>query len=58
MIRSDDADDRDLLDRIEAVETMIALDEAYAELERGEGRPLDEALFSLRRRLGMVRGDR
>lgn len=42
-----------LRERLEELETLMALDEAYAEMERGEGRPLEEALPALRERLGM-----
>jgi len=42
-----------LSERLEELETLMALDEAYAELERGEGRPMDEALPALRERLGL-----
>lgn len=42
-----------LRERLEELETLLALDEAYAELERGEGRPLEEALPVLRARLGL-----
>ncbi|HUF51322.1 MAG TPA: hypothetical protein VMN60_10835 [Longimicrobiales bacterium] len=42
-----------LRERLEELETLIALDEAYAEMERGEGRPMEEALPALRERLGI-----
>jgi PHD/YefM family antitoxin component YafN of YafNO toxin-antitoxin module len=42
-----------LRERLEELETMLALDEAHAELERGEGRPLEEVLPGLRERLGI-----
>lgn len=45
------AENRLLRDRLEELETLRALDEAYAELERGEGRPMTEALAALRERL-------
>ncbi len=48
-------ENRELHERLEELETLIALDEAYSEFERGEGRPLEEALPALRERLGMVR---
>lgn len=46
-------ENRVLRERVEEMETLMALDEAYAEMERGEGRPLEEALPSLRTRLGL-----
>ena len=46
-------ENRFLRDRLEELETLIALDEAYAELERGEGRPMEKALPALRKRLGI-----
>jgi hypothetical protein len=42
-----------LRERLEELETLIALGEAYAELKRGEGRPMEEALPALRERLRM-----
>lgn len=42
-----------LRERLEEMETLMALDEAIAEMERGEGRPMEEALPALRERLGM-----
>src|SRR5690606_9750491 len=42
-----------LRERLEELETLRALDEGYAEMERGEGRPMQEALPALRERLGM-----
>jgi PHD/YefM family antitoxin component YafN of YafNO toxin-antitoxin module len=51
-------ENRTLRERLEDLETLIALDEAYAEMERGVGRPMEEALPALRDRLGMeVRRD-
>ena len=41
-------------DVIDELQTLLALDEAHAELERGEGRPLEEVLPELRRRIGAV----
>ena len=41
-----------LKDRLEELETLKALDEACAEIARGEGRPMEEALAVLRERLG------
>ncbi len=41
-----------LLDRLEEAETLLALEEAAEEIERGEGSPATEAL-RLRRRLGV-----
>ena len=35
-------ENRHLRDRMEELETLMALDEAYGELERGEGRPMSE----------------
>jgi len=46
-------ENRNVRDRLEELETLLALDEAYAELERGEGRNMEEALPALRARLGM-----
>jgi hypothetical protein len=46
-------ENRTLRERLEELETLVALDEAYAEMERGEGRPIEEALPSLRARLGI-----
>ena len=46
-------ENRALRERLEELETLLALDEAYAEMERGEGRPLEEALPALRARLGI-----
>lgn len=42
-----------LLDRLEEAETLLALDEAAAEIARGEGSPAAEALPRLRKRLGV-----
>ena len=56
MFRSDDiypVTDRNLYDRVEELETLMALDEAYTELDRGEGRTMEEALPALRERLGI-----
>jgi hypothetical protein len=46
-------ENRVLRERLDELETLMALDEAYAEMERGEGRPLEESLPSLRARLGL-----
>jgi PHD/YefM family antitoxin component YafN of YafNO toxin-antitoxin module len=46
-------ENRELRERLEELETLLALDEAYAEMERGEGRPMEEALPALRERLGI-----
>jgi PHD/YefM family antitoxin component YafN of YafNO toxin-antitoxin module len=46
-------ENRALRERLEELETLRGLDEAYAEMERGEGRPMEEALPALRERLGM-----
>lgn len=43
----------ELRERLEELETLLALDEAYAEMERGEGQPIEEALPALRERLGI-----
>jgi PHD/YefM family antitoxin component YafN of YafNO toxin-antitoxin module len=40
-----------LRDRLEELETLRALDDAYAELERGEGRSAEEVLPALRKRV-------
>jgi PHD/YefM family antitoxin component YafN of YafNO toxin-antitoxin module len=47
------AENRALKERLEDLETRVALDEAFAELERGEGVPVEEAVPELRRRLGI-----
>lgn len=46
-------ENRALRERLEELEALMALDEAHAEMERGEGRPMEEALPALRERLGM-----
>jgi PHD/YefM family antitoxin component YafN of YafNO toxin-antitoxin module len=46
-------ENRALRERLEELETLIALDAAYAEMERSEGRPVEEALPALRKRLGI-----
>lgn len=46
-------ENRALRERLEELETLLALDEAYAEMERGDGRPMEAALPALRERLGM-----
>jgi PHD/YefM family antitoxin component YafN of YafNO toxin-antitoxin module len=46
-------ENRALRDRLEELETLMALEEAYAEMQRGEGRPMEAALPALRERLGM-----
>jgi len=46
-------ENRALRDRLDELETLMALDQAYAEMQRGEGRPVEEALPALRERLGM-----
>lgn len=46
-------ENRSLHDRVEELETLMALDEAYAELERGEGRGMKDVLPALRERLGL-----
>jgi hypothetical protein len=45
--------DEDRREQAEERETLDALDEAYAEMERGEGRCMEEALPALRDRLAM-----
>jgi PHD/YefM family antitoxin component YafN of YafNO toxin-antitoxin module len=47
------AENQNLRERLEEIETLIALEEAYVEMERGEGRPLEEVLPALRERLGI-----
>lgn len=44
---------RRLRERLEELETLRAIDEAYAEMARGEGRTMEEALPVLRERLGI-----
>ncbi|HEX8361944.1 MAG TPA: hypothetical protein VF613_17625 [Longimicrobium sp.] len=46
-------ENRVLRERLDELETLNALDEAHAELERGEGRPIEEALPALRDRLAI-----
>ena len=46
-------ENRTLRERLEELETLAALDEAHAEMERGEGRPMEEVLPALRERIGM-----
>lgn len=46
-------ENRVLHERLEELETLGALDEAYAEMERGAGRSMEEALPALRDRLGV-----
>jgi PHD/YefM family antitoxin component YafN of YafNO toxin-antitoxin module len=46
-------ENRALRERLEELETLMALDEAYTEMERGEGRAMEEALPALRDRLGV-----
>lgn len=41
------------MEKAEDAETLTALNEALAELERGEGCPIEEALPALRERLGI-----
>jgi len=45
-------ENRVLRDRLDELETLMALDQANAEMQRGEGRPMEEALPALRVRLG------
>lgn len=42
-----------LLDRLEELETLAALNVAVAEIEAGEGVPASEALARLRKQLGV-----
>lgn len=53
-----DQQKREKTDKAEEAETLTALDEAFAELEQGEGRPTDEALPALRERLQIYRSPR
>jgi len=46
-------ENRELRERLEELETLVALNEAYAEMERGEGRLMEEVLSALRERLGI-----
>lgn len=46
-------ENRALRERLEELETLMALNEAFAEMERGEGRLMEEVLPALRERLGM-----
>jgi PHD/YefM family antitoxin component YafN of YafNO toxin-antitoxin module len=49
---------QELLDRMDELETLLALDEAAAEIERGEGVPAAEMMTRLRKKYGMPRGRR
>lgn len=51
-------ENRTLRERLEELETLVALDEAHAEMESGQGRLLEEALPDLRDRLGIGRAPR
>lgn len=42
-----------MLDRLDELETLAALNEAAAEIDRGEGVPAEEALALLRQKLGV-----
>ena len=42
---------QELLDRVDELETLAALNEAAAEIDRGEGSPLEEAEARLREKL-------
>ncbi|MGQ0562840.1 MAG: type II toxin-antitoxin system Phd/YefM family antitoxin [Gemmatimonadota bacterium] len=42
-----------LLDRLDELETLLALDEAAAEIDRGEVEPAAEMLAQLRQQLGI-----
>jgi len=44
---------QDLLDRLDELETLAALNEAAAEIDRGEGSSAEEAEDRLRRRLNV-----
>jgi PHD/YefM family antitoxin component YafN of YafNO toxin-antitoxin module len=44
---------QEMVDRVDELETLLALDEAAAELERGEGVDATEMLSRLRKRLGV-----
>lgn len=44
---------QDLLDRLDELETLAALNEAAAEIDRGEGAPAEEADARLRKRLNI-----
>jgi hypothetical protein len=44
-----------LWELVEDLETEAAVAEALAEVERGEGRPFDEAMTELREQLGLPR---
>jgi prevent-host-death family protein len=44
-----------LLDRLESAEILAAIRESMAQFERGEGIPLDEAMNSVRKKLGVSR---
>lgn len=44
---------QELLDRLDELETLRALDEAAAEIERGEVEPADDVLARLRRELNI-----
>lgn len=43
----------ELLDRLDELETLAALNEAATEIERGEGEPASEVFARLRRDLGI-----
>jgi PHD/YefM family antitoxin component YafN of YafNO toxin-antitoxin module len=51
-------ENRALRERLDELETLFALDEAYAEMELGEGRPMEEALPALRARLRIGKAPR
>ncbi|HEX8674153.1 MAG TPA: hypothetical protein VF710_19800 [Longimicrobium sp.] len=51
-------ENRELRERLDELETLNALEEAYGELQRGEGRPLEEVLPALRDRLGIGKAPR
>jgi len=44
---------QDLLDRLDELETLAALSEAAAEIDRGEGSSIEEAEARLREKLGI-----
>lgn len=44
---------QELLDRLDELETLAALNEAAAEIDRGEGTPIEEAEARLREKLNV-----
>ncbi len=47
-----------ILDRMDELETLAALNEAAAEIDRGEGAPAEQALARLRQRLDVGQATR